>query len=532
MIVLVGFMGAGKTTIGYLLAEKLGIAFVDIDILIERRQRRSISQIFTEDGEDTFRKIEHETILEALNGPDAVIALGGGAVENSGTRIALDSALVVYLEVNYDEAVLRIGHDTYRPMMANPNIRDIYNRRLPYYNRVSKLTLRTDGRRPEAIVMDVISMVTTPSNVPQGTKSVLVAPMGGAHQVHIGIGIAEHLNQLIPQLPHATRAFIVHSDSDRETVNHLSASLSTSPLEAISLRVASGDSVKSFETVGALCEQLAEYGAHRDDIVIGVGGDPICYLSGFVAATYNRGMNLVLVPTTLFGQVDSAIGGKNGVNLTRGQNMVGTIYQPLTVVNDVSDSVIHKDFEFSSGIAEMIKHGLIADPDLLDLLRSEHEGISSGDPELLKDVVSRSTIVKAAIVTSDEREQGERTYLNYGHTFGYAFENLLPSGPDRHGDAVSLGMMAAAYLAYRQGRISLDLVELHREILSMYGLPVSMKFSRDQLDGIWFRSKKYRSGVRFIVLNGIGSPEGGVNATEEELRGVLSDLAGQRVLGR
>ena len=120
MIVLVGFMGAGKTTIGYLLAEKLGVPFVDIDILIERVGRRSISQIFEESGEGTFRQIEHEMIVETLNGPDAVIALGGGAVEHPGTRLALDSALVVYLEVNYDEAVLRIGHDTYRPMMATP----------------------------------------------------------------------------------------------------------------------------------------------------------------------------------------------------------------------------------------------------------------------------------------------------------------------------------------------------------------------------------------------------------------------------
>lgn len=526
MIVLVGFMGAGKTTIGYLLAEKLGIPFVDIDSLIERRQLRSVKQIFTEDGEDTFRKIEHETILETLKGPDAVVALGGGAVENSGTRVALDSALVVYLEVSYDEAVLRIGHDTYRPMLANPNIRDIYNRRLPFYNRVSKLNLRTDGRRPESIVMDIISMVTTPLSVPKGTKSVLVAPMGGAHQVHIGIGIIQHLTQLLPQLPHATRAFIVHTDSDCDTVYSLRASLSTSPFEAVSLKVTSGESTKSLENVRVLCEQLAGYGAHRDDIVIGIGGESICYLSGFVAATYNRGMNLVLVPTTLFGQVDSAIGGKNGVDLSHGQNMVGSIYQPLTVVNDVSDSVIHKDYEFSTGIAEMVKHALIADPELLDILRSNRETILSGRPESLRDIVFRSTRIKAEIVTSDEREQSDRIYLNYGHTFGHAFENLLPASPDRHGYAVSLGMMAAAYLSFRQGRISADLVDLHREILMMYSLPVSMTFPRDHLDAAWFRSKRYRGGIRFIVLNGIGLPEGGVSATEEELQGVLEDLSG------
>lgn len=163
MIVLVGFMGAGKTTVGYLLAERLGIPFVDVDRLIETRECCSISQIFAEHGEETFRRIEHETVNETLNGPDAVVALGGGAVEHPGTLLALDSAFVVYLEVEYDEAVLRIGHDNDRPMMSNPNISEIYLSRLALYSRVSNLTVRTGERRPEQIVGDIISKITTPT---------------------------------------------------------------------------------------------------------------------------------------------------------------------------------------------------------------------------------------------------------------------------------------------------------------------------------------------------------------------------------
>lgn len=525
MIVLVGFMGAGKTTIGYLLAEKLGVPFVDVDIMIERVERRSINQIFEESGEDTFRQIEHEIIVETLNGPDAVIALGGGALEHPGTRLALDSALVVYLQVDYEEAVLRIGRDTYRPMMANPNIRDIYHRRLPFYSRVSKLTIRTDGRRPEQIVMDIISKVTTPASVPAGTRSVLVAPMGGAHQIHIGVGLVEHIAQLLPQMNHAKKVFLIHAESDTSTAERIKLGLAKTNFEVSFIQVPGGDGAKTFGTVESVCEILAEHSAHRDDLVIGVGGEPICYLAGFVAATYNRGMNLVLVPTTLFGQVDSAIGGKNGVNLSSGQNMVGTIYQPTTVITDVSDSVVHSDYEFRSGVAEMIKHAFIADAKLLSLLQAESQGVLAGVPELLSNVVYRSTVIKAAIVTSDEREQGERIYLNYGHTFGHAFEQLLPAGPDRHGDATSLGMMAAVYLAYRQGRIPLDLVKRHRELLSLYGLPVAKEFSMGDLANVWSRNKRYRSGVKFIVLNGIGEPEGGVLADEEMLSKVLLDLS-------
>ncbi|NNN18675.1 MAG: shikimate kinase [Acidimicrobiaceae bacterium] len=161
MIVLVGFMGAGKTTVGRLLAERLGIPFVDVDRLIEIRECCSISQIFAERGEETFRRIEHETVTETLNGPDAVVALGGGAVEHPGTLLVLNSAFVVYLEVEFDEAVLRIGHDNDRPMMSNPFLSEIYRRRLSSYSRVSNLTIQTGGRGPEQIVGDIISKITT-----------------------------------------------------------------------------------------------------------------------------------------------------------------------------------------------------------------------------------------------------------------------------------------------------------------------------------------------------------------------------------
>lgn len=526
MIVLVGFMGAGKTTIGYLLAEKLGIPFVDVDILIERRSKRTISQIFSENGEAAFRQLEHETIVETLNGPDAVVALGGGAVEHPGTRLALQSAMVVYLEVDYEEALLRIGHDTYRPMMFNPNIRDIYNKRLPSYREVASLVIRTDGRRAETIVSEIITMVTTPDSVPTGTRSVLVAPMGGAHQIHIGEGLVGYLSQLLPALPHANRAFVIHSSQDKLTAKTIASGLVGLKIDSELIVVPIGDKSKNLATVEAVSERLSRLNAHRDDLIVGVGGEPICYLSGFVAATYSRGMKLALVPTTLFAQVDSAIGGKNGVNLTSGENMIGTIYQPVTVVSDVAGSVLHHDYEFRSGLSELVKHALIADSQLVELIRSNKSALLSRNPKELVETVYKSSLVKAAIVTADEREQGERIFLNYGHTFGHAFEQLLPLEPDRHGDAVSLGMMAAAYLSYRQGRIGKDLVQLHKDLLEGFELPVSRRFDISDLDNVWIRNKKYRGRMKFIVLNGIGEPQGNVEASRSELSSVLADLAG------
>jgi len=199
LIVLMGFMGAGKTTIGYLLAEKLGLPFVDVDILIEHRTRRRVVDIFAEDGEAAFRRMEHETIVETLSGPAAVVALGGGAVEHPGTRQALDSVTGVHLEVSYEEALLRIGRDDLRPMMQRPDIGEIYRRRLPVYHGAAKLAVRTDGRRPEDIVLGLLELLVAPRSVPPGSRSVLVAPMGGAHQVHIGAGIATDLAALLPR---------------------------------------------------------------------------------------------------------------------------------------------------------------------------------------------------------------------------------------------------------------------------------------------------------------------------------------------
>ena len=157
MIVLVGFMGAGKTTVGHLLSERLGLPFVDSDLVIEQHAGRPVPQIFAEDGEPAFRALEHEVIADLLDGPDLVLALGGGAAEHPGTRERLATAQVVYLEVGYAEAMLRVGSDECRPMLLRPDLDTVYRRRLGVYREVATLTVATDGRRPEAVSQDVLA---------------------------------------------------------------------------------------------------------------------------------------------------------------------------------------------------------------------------------------------------------------------------------------------------------------------------------------------------------------------------------------
>ena len=291
------------------------------------------------------------------------------------------------------------------------------------------------------------------------------------------------------------------------------------------IEVPDRQAAKDLATVARVAGELAEYAVHKDDLIVGIGGEVVCDIAGFVAGTYNRGMPLALVPTTLAAQADSAVGGKASLNLPQGRNLVGAVHQPVAVVADITVASGQRAREYRAGLAEAVKHALISGGDLVSLLSEHAAELMDGDVGTLADMVCRSVRVKADIVGRDERERGDRLHLNYGHTFGHAIEQV--SGPDTadDGEATAMGMMAAAYLARRQGRISADLVALHRHLLTGLGLPVAGRFDLEALREAWLRDKKYRSGNRFVVLNGLGRPEAGIPADDDSLAAVLSDLA-------
>jgi 3-dehydroquinate synthase/shikimate kinase/3-dehydroquinate synthase len=527
MIVLVGFMGAGKTTVGHMLAEKLGLAFVDSDIVIEQRSGRSVRDIFATDGEPAFRELEHRVVADLLDGPDAVLALGGGAAEHPVTADLLKASRVVYLRVGYAEAMLRVAGDTYRPLLAQPGLSELYERRLGVYESVASLSVATDGRRPEAVTLDVISRLVTVSGVPSGTSTVLVSCTGGTYNVYVGTGLLAEAGRLVPSLPYARTAVLLTASPADPAVATVAASLGESGLEPRVLAMPDGQAAKDLGTIAAISDALADLAVHKDDLIVGVGGEVVCDIAGFVASVYNRGMPLALVPTTLAAQADASVGGKASLNLPQGRNLLGTVHQPVAVISDVSVAAGSSGgavpAEYAAGLAEIVKHALISGGSLVDVLGSRSSLLRSRDVDTLAEVVARSVSVKASIVSGDERERGDRLFLNYGHTFGHAIEQV--SGPDLvdDGQAVALGMMAAAYLARRQDRS--DLVSLHRDLLIGLGLPVSGKFDLGALRDAWLRDKKYRGGTRFVVLNGVGSPQAGVPADEATLATVLDDLA-------
>jgi 3-dehydroquinate synthase/shikimate kinase/3-dehydroquinate synthase len=434
---------------------------------------------------------------------------------------------VVYLEVTYAEALDRVRHDTFRPLLRRPNLESLYAARLAGYTSSATITVATDGRRAEAVAHDVLEELSRPRHTVPGTSTVLVTSMGGSYNVHIGLDIHDQVAQLLPDLPRARQVFLIAAEEDVAVAETVAAGLRTKGLTTRLLRVADSERSKSLRSVDELASGLAEHAAHKNDVVVAVGGEALCDLAGFVAATYNRGMPLALVPTTLAAQADSAIGGKNAIHLAQGRNLLGTIHQPVAVISDTRLAVDNADRGFRAGLAEIAKHSLITQSPLLDVLTRSLPEIGAGDADVVRDVTVRSVRAKADIVSRDERELGDRLFLNYGHTFGHAIEQIAHYDDDDQGAGVAIGMMAAAYLALRQGRIEPALVARHRELLAGLGLPTSGRYDLAAMHEAWLHDKKYQDGVRFVVLNGLGEPVSGVTADDATLSAVLDDLTTQ-----
>jgi 3-dehydroquinate synthase len=245
---------------------------------------------------------------------------------------------------------------------------------------------------------------------------------------------------------------------------------------------------------------------HRNDAVIGIGGGSTTDLAGFVAATWLRGVRSILIPTTLLGMVDAAIGGKTGVNTAEGKNLVGVFHLPHKVIIDLDTLGSLPRNELVAGMAEVVKYGFIADPYILEAIESDPAAIDSSS-DLFADLISRSVSIKERITTEDFRESGEREILNYGHTLGHAIE-LVERYKWRHGAAISIGMVFAAELALLSGQLSEKVVERHRSIFTQLGLPISYRADRwDQLLANMRRDKKARAGsLRFVILQDIAKP--------------------------
>lgn len=328
------------------------------------------------------------------------------------------------------------------------------------------------------------------------------------YDVIVGAGLLSHLADHVPWPEHASQVALVTVGP----VSALYASLVESSLRAAGfavhrMEVPDGEEAKTLATLETLYHRFAALPLGRDDVVVALGGGVVGDLAGYAAASWNRGVAVVQVPTTLLAQVDAAVGGKTGVNLPEGKNLVGAFHQPLAVVSDTAALATLPARERRAGLGEVAKYGFIDDPVLLELLEKRPDEAVAGDVDVLTEVVRRGVAVKARVVAADEREAGERALLNYGHTVGHAIETLAGYGTYRHGEAVALGMVFAARLGERLGVSQDGLAARTVAVLDGLGLPTGgLRLDPEAVWDVLVRDKKVRRGrganghgLRFVL---------------------------------
>jgi 3-dehydroquinate synthase len=327
------------------------------------------------------------------------------------------------------------------------------------------------------------------------------------YDIHIGADLLRQVGDLVLPLGLGRRlGLITHPALEATYGSGVVESLRRAGHEVSLITVPPGEDRKCLEEAGRLCRELVSAGLDRGCGVLGLGGGVIGDLAGFVAAILYRGVAFINLPTTLLAQVDSSIGGKTGVNLPEGKNLVGAFHQPRLVVADVLTLRTLPEREYRSGLAEVVKHAMIADPTLFRILEERAERILVREPETLTEVVARSCRIKARVVEMDEREGSLRATLNFGHTVGHAVEAALGYGAITHGEAVAYGMLVAAEISVRRGLCpEADAARL-RSLLSRFDLLAAPSPAPEALERYIVTDKKARDGVlQFVLTRGIGS---------------------------
>jgi shikimate kinase/3-dehydroquinate synthase len=503
-IVFIGFMGAGKSH-ALDVARMAGLETTEIDELMERELGTTIAAAFERDGEEAFRAREAEVVGELLDRADGgAIALGGGSVLSERVREALARHVVVWLQVDPEEAWRRI-EGTGRPLARGAeDVARLLGARLPLYERLADAVL---PQGDPGLVARALPSVRALADLPRGTKLIWAASASGEYPVLVGSGILG-----AGPWPLESRRFLVTD----ETVGALYAER-LEPLAGRS-EVEPGEAAKTMAEAERVLRELARGGMTREDHVVALGGGVVGDLAGFCAHTYQRGVAVVQVPTSLVAQVDSAYGGKTGVDLPEGKNYVGAYHLPAAVLADTATLESLPPEELAAGFVEALKTGLLAGGGLWERVRA----VEALDPGELADVVFACARFKCEVVAADERDAGVRAVLNLGHTVGHAIEAASEYSRYRHGEAIGLGLLAALRLS--------DAAALRDEvetILRRHDLPVELDAAIDAdavLEALERDKKRTAEGVAFVLLSEPGKPRPGQILDPAKVRAAVEEL--------
>jgi 3-dehydroquinate synthase len=536
-------MGAGKSAVGRRLAARLGLPFADTDAEVERAAGRSVAEIFEGQGEPAFRARERE-VVDRLAGRSAVVALGGGAMAQPGmAERLLATGTVVYLRARPETLAARVGEAAERPLLAGlaaerrlERLRALLAAREPFYRRAHAV-IDTDALDPEAAaarVAEALARAEEEASAPRGapaTRTVRVELAERSYPIRIGFDTLDAAGAAVAELTKARRAAVVTVPPvARRYALRLERGLRAAGLRVRRLVVPDGERSKSLRQAAKLYDALGAFGADRSAVVVALGGGVVGDLAGFVAATWLRGVPFVQVPTTLLAMADASVGGKVGVDLPRGKNLVGAFHQPRLVWMDLATLRSLPPRQRAAGLVEVIKHGAILDAALFERFERDLERILALEPGPTLDVLERSCAIKADVVRQDERETGLRMLLNFGHTLAHAIETLRGYRGILHGEAVAIGMVFAARRSEELGLAPAGTATRVEALLRRAGLPMTPPAfpRRAYLAALRVDKKRKDEHVRFVVLREIGRAETVPLQPEEILPRGLGSAGGAR----
>ncbi|GIV77654.1 3-dehydroquinate synthase [Litorilinea aerophila] len=504
-IVLTGFMGTGKTTVGRLLAERLNRPFVDMDDAIQAHFGKPIPDIFAQEGEAAFRAVEAELCRRFAREAGIVLSTGGGALVNPANREALaQTGVIICLTASVDEILKRVEQADDRPLLPGSQaerarrVRELLQARRPAYAAIRQ-QVDTTGYTPEQVVERVLEILEAEMEVPGMTRIPVQGPEG-SYPICIGEGLLAHSGRLLRNrgLRPGPAAIVTNPMIAPHYAAPVAESLREAGFEPVICQMPEGEQHKTLETVASLYDQFLAAGLDRRSPVIALGGGVVGDTAGFAAATYLRGVPLVQIPTSLLAMVDSSVGGKTGVDLPQGKNLVGAFKQPVLVIIDPNVMATLPAPEFRAGLAEVIKHGIIGAPELFRQLE-EH------GPLNLTQLVADAVRVKVQVVEEDPFEQGRRATLNLGHTFGHAIE-LVSQFSIRHGEGVAVGLVAAGHMAADLGLCDRALADRITRVVERHELPISLQGYDIEavMEAMAHDKKRAGKTLRFVVPYALG----------------------------
>lgn len=524
-IYLIGFSGTGKSTAGALTADLLGWIFLDTDEMIASQAGRSIADIFQEDGESAFRRLERSVLESISRGQHQVVSTGGGIViDERNRRIMEATGVIVCLEARADTIYRRLsnpaeidGPQAVRPLLLHSDplrrITSLKTDRQALYAQ-AHWTIHTDRLSAAEVASETarawnrLAPNTDPDSTHDDALAATVRTSSGDYPVWVGWGLAETIGQRVKTRIGPGAAYVITDANAQRHARKAQMSMEAAGIPSHLFVMEPGEMHKSMATLSHIYRWLAERKAERGHLIVAVGGGVVGDVGGYAAATYLRGMPLVQAPTSLVSMMDASIGGKTAVDLPQGKNLVGSFKHPEFVLADVEALSTLPARALVSGWTEAIKHALILDEPLLRVFEENVEAISTLNPEIASGALRRSVAIKAKVVSQDERETlGVRALLNYGHTTAHAIEAATRYDRYLHGEAVGIGMTAAAHIANWMGMLTSEEVRRQCSVLEAYGAPLAYDGVEPASirDAMSMDKKTVGGKIRWVLLDGIGN---------------------------